>query len=51
MSDFAAHTRADVMIMGDTHRKGLHKLIGSTTEHVLYKVPCNVLAIKAQADQ
>ena len=51
MSDFAAHSRADVIIMGDTHRKGLHKLIGSTTEHVLYKVPCNVLAIKAQVHQ
>lgn len=46
MSDFAAHSRADVIIMGDTHRKGLHKLMGSTTEHVLHKVPCNVLAIK-----
>lgn len=51
MSDFAAHSRADVFIMGDTHRKGLHKLLGSTTEHVLYKVPCNVLAIKGQVDQ
>ncbi|MGJ7517964.1 universal stress protein [Pseudomonas baetica] len=45
MSDYAAHSRADVIIMGSTHRKGLHKLMGSTTEHVLHKVPCNVLAI------
>ncbi|MHC8344831.1 universal stress protein [Pseudomonas sp. RT6P73] len=51
MSDFAAHSRADVLVMGDMHRKGLHKLIGSTTEHVLYKVPCNVLVIKGQVDQ
>jgi len=51
MSDFAAYSRTDVIVMGSTHRKGLHKLIGSTTEHVLYQVPCNVLAIKGQVDQ
>ena len=48
VSDFAAHSRADVITMGNTHHKGLHKLLGSTTEHVLYHVPCNVLAIRGQ---
>ncbi|MHC8338844.1 universal stress protein [Pseudomonas sp. HLT2-19-2] len=51
MADFAAHNRADVIVMGNVHRKGLDKLVGSTTEHVLYQVPCNVFAIQGQADQ
>ena len=37
--------------MGNTHHKGVDKLVGSTTEHVLYQVPCSVLAIKGKADQ
>ena len=51
MAEFATHTRADVFVMGNTHHKGVDKLIGSTTEHVLYKVSCSVLAIKGEADQ
>ncbi|MCY1396733.1 Universal stress protein E [compost metagenome] len=47
IAEFAAHNRADVIVMGNTHRK----LMGSTTEHVLYQVPCNVLAIKGQVAQ
>lgn len=46
IANFAAHSRADVIVMGSVHRTGLDKLVGSTTEHVLYQVPCNVLAIK-----
>lgn len=46
IADFAAHNRADVIVMGSAHREGLDKWVGSTTEHVLYKVPCNVLAIR-----
>ncbi|UVJ45936.1 universal stress protein [Pseudomonas sp. LS1212] len=51
MAGFAAHSRADVIVMGNAHRKGLSKLVGSTTEHVLYQVPCNVLAVNAQVDE
>ncbi|MFJ7283631.1 universal stress protein [Pseudomonas sp. NPDC099000] len=51
MADFATHTRADVFVMGNTHHKGVEKLVGSTTEHVLYRVPCSVLAIKGEVDQ
>ncbi|NER60315.1 universal stress protein [Pseudomonas sp. MAFF212428] len=43
---FAQHHRADVIVMGNTHRHGLVRLVGSTTEQVLYQVPCNVLAVK-----
>ncbi|MCY1402385.1 Universal stress protein E [compost metagenome] len=47
IAEFSAHNRADVIVMGNTHRK----LMGSTTEHVLYQVPCNVLVIKGQDAQ
>jgi universal stress protein E len=46
IADFAAEQKADVMVMGTVQRKGLEKLIGSTTEYVLYQVPCSILAIK-----
>jgi universal stress protein E len=51
LTDFAAHHRADVIVMGNAHRKGLGKWVGSTTEHVLYHVPCNIFAVAGQADQ
>ncbi|ULT73970.1 universal stress protein [Pseudomonas sp. BNK-45] len=28
---------------------GLDNVLGSTTEHILYQVPCSVLAVKAQS--
>jgi universal stress protein E len=51
LADCAAHQRADVIVMGNAHRKGLGKWVGSTTEHVLYQVPCNVFAVTGSADQ
>jgi len=27
------------------HREGLGKLVGSTTEHALYQLPCSLLAL------
>ncbi|VVP16376.1 universal stress protein [Pseudomonas fluorescens] len=51
LADFAAHHRADVIVMGNAHRKGLGKWVGSTTEHVLYQVPCNIFAVTGSADQ
>lgn len=51
LADFAAHHRADVIVMGNAHRKGLGKWVGSTTEHVLYQVPCNIFAVSASANQ
>ena len=46
IATFAAQSQADVIVMGSVHRTGLDKLVGSTTEHVLYQVPCNVLVVK-----
>lgn len=42
---FAEHIKADVMVMGRVHRFGLNNLVGSTTEHLLYRSPCSILAV------
>ncbi len=31
--------------MGRVRYRGLEKLLGSTTEHILYQVPCSILAV------
>ncbi|MBN3864867.1 universal stress protein [Pseudomonas frederiksbergensis] len=45
LSEFANEHQVDVIVMGRVQSRGLHKLIGSTTEHILYQVPCSVLAV------
>ncbi|WP_442113998.1 universal stress protein [Pseudomonas sp. NUPR-001] len=49
IADFVAHSRTDVLVMGNHPRKLLERLTGSTTEHVLDHTLCNVLAVKAVA--
>lgn len=46
IAEYAAHHRADVIVMGSSQRKGASGLLGSTTEHVLQHLPCNVLAVR-----
>lgn len=48
LSDFVSQLQADVLVMGRVQRKGLSKMIGSTTEHILQKVPCSILAVRGQ---
>lgn len=48
IADYAAHHRADVIVMGSSQRKGASGLLGSTTEHVLQHLPCNVLAVRGE---
>lgn len=48
IAEYAAHHRADVIVMGSSQRRGAQGLLGSTTEHVLQHLPCNVLAVRAQ---
>uniref|UniRef100_UPI00389A83DC universal stress protein n=1 Tax=Pseudomonas laurentiana TaxID=2364649 RepID=UPI00389A83DC len=50
IAEFAEQHRADVIVMGNTHHTGLDKRVGSTTEHVLYQVPCNVLATQEKLE-
>ena len=45
LSEFANENQVDVIVMGRVQSHGLNKLVGSTTEHVLYQVPCSVLAV------
>ncbi|MBM5456587.1 universal stress protein [Pseudomonas sp. P66] len=47
IAEFVAHSRTDVLVMGNHPRKLLERLTGSTTEHVLDHTLCNVLAVKA----
>ncbi|UDI95543.1 universal stress protein [Pseudomonas sp. IAC-BECa141] len=45
LSEFTDEHQVDVIVMGRVQFHGLDKLLGSTTEHILYQVPCNVLAV------
>jgi universal stress protein E len=45
LSEFANEQQVDVIVMGRVQYHGLEKLLGSTTEHILYQVPCSVLAV------
>ena len=45
LSEFANEHQVDVIVMGRVQSHGLNKLVGSTTEHILYQVPCSVLAV------
>ena len=45
LSEFANEHQVDVIVMGRTRSRGLGTLLGSTTEHILYQVPCSVLAV------
>lgn len=45
LSEFADEHNVDVIVMGRVQSHGVDKLLGSTTEHILYQVPCCVLAV------
>jgi universal stress protein E len=45
LSEFANKHNVDVIVMGRVQYHGVEKLLGSTTEHILYQVPCSVLAV------
>jgi universal stress protein E len=45
LDTFARQNQVDVIVMGRVHYRGIEKLLGSTTEHILYQVPCSVLAV------
>ena len=39
LSEFANKHQVDVIVMGRVQSHGVDKLLGSTTEHILYQVP------------
>lgn len=45
LSQFAVQREVDMVVMGRVRPKGLEKWLGSTTEHVLYQVSCDVVAV------
>ncbi|AHL34439.1 universal stress protein [Pseudomonas brassicacearum] len=45
LSEFALEHEVDVIVMGRFQHNDLHGLLGSTTEHILYQVSCDVLAV------
>lgn len=45
LSEFALEHDVDLIVMGRSQHEGRRGLLGSTTEHILYQVPCSVLAI------
>lgn len=47
LADYAARNGVDVIVLGSLHHKGLDKLVGSTTEHLLYRAPCSILVVRA----
>ncbi|MNJ05214.1 universal stress protein UspE [compost metagenome] len=42
---FAEAYDTDVIVMGRVGHRGLGRLIGSTVEHLLYKMPCSVWVV------
>lgn len=45
LSQFASKNQVDVIVMGRVRYRGIEKLLGSTTEHILYQAPCCILAV------
>jgi universal stress protein E len=48
LASYATTYDVDVIVMGKVSPHGLDKLIGSTAEHLLYKMPCSVLVVSAE---
>lgn len=42
---YAKEADIDVIVLGTVHRQGIDKLLGSTAEQVVYRMPCSLLAI------
>ncbi|WP_213153079.1 universal stress protein [Pseudomonas carnis] len=48
LASYAGAHDVDVIVMGRVHYGGLEKLIGSTVESLLYKMPCSLWVIAPQ---
>ncbi|MCY1478545.1 Universal stress protein E [compost metagenome] len=46
IADFVAHNRMDVVVMGTLSHKGLEKILGSTSEQTLYRIPSSIMTIR-----
>lgn len=48
LSSYADAYNVDVIVMGRVGHRGLSRLLGSTAESLLYKMPCSVWMVKPQ---
>ncbi|MBZ9783679.1 universal stress protein [Pseudomonas sp. REP124] len=48
LSSYANAYETDVIVMGRVGHRGIERLIGSTVEHLLYKLPCSVWVVSPE---
>lgn len=48
LSSYANAYETDVIVMGRVGHRGVERLIGSTVEHLLYKLPCSVWVVSPE---
>lgn len=48
LSSFADAYNIDVIVMGRVGHHGLSRLLGSTTETLLYRMPCSVWVVSPE---
>jgi universal stress protein E len=48
LSSYAQAYDIDVIVMGRIGHRGMERLVGSTVEHLLYKLPCSVWVVSPE---
>ncbi|MBV7572689.1 universal stress protein [Pseudomonas sp. PDM32] len=48
LSSYAQTYDSDVIVMGRIGHRGMERLVGSTVEHLLYKLPCSVWVVSPE---
>ncbi|WP_269137550.1 universal stress protein [Pseudomonas sp. PGPR40] len=48
LSRYADAYNVDVIVMGRVGHRGMGRLVGSTVEHLLYKMPCSVWVVSPE---
>ncbi|MNP59516.1 universal stress protein UspE [compost metagenome] len=48
LSSYAQAYDTDVIVMGRVGHRSMERLVGSTVEHLLYKLPCSVWVVSPE---
>ncbi|PTT91848.1 universal stress protein, partial [Pseudomonas sp. HMWF031] len=48
LASYADAYDIDVIVMGRVGHRGMGRLVGSTVEHLLYKMPCSIWVVSPQ---
>jgi universal stress protein E len=48
LSSYADAYDIDMIVMGRVGHRGIGRLVGSTVEHLLYKMPCSIWVISPE---